>query len=163
MANWYGGYTTVTNPANGKSVSEEWSGDFREHSIDRQPGGGYVYRYQSTDQGTYKIRDATGRIIYEEHGRVIASYLFDTVGEGSRAACTSTILSRCPTPGIPRSTSAPSSTGASADAGSQNGFGPRAGGERLRLHVLRQQGSFHGPDRLTSEMKRTIRRSATPT
>jgi hypothetical protein len=80
---WYGGHTTVTNPANGKSISEEWSGDYREHSIDRQPVGGYVYRYQSTDQATYRIRDSRGRVIYEEHGRIVASYLFDTVGDGS--------------------------------------------------------------------------------
>jgi hypothetical protein len=90
--NWYAGHTTITNAKTGATFSEEWSGDFREHSIERQPGGGYVYRYQTTDSATYKVRDSRGHVVYTEHGRVVASYLFDTVGDGSYGAPGGTYL-----------------------------------------------------------------------
>ena len=92
FANWYNGHTTVTNPATGASFSEEWSGRFWEHSITRTAQPGYVYTYETTDMGWYKVRDGAGKLVFQARGEAVFSYLFDAVGDGSVGAPGGTYL-----------------------------------------------------------------------
>ena len=87
LTNTYHGHTVVTNPDNGKFFTEDWAGVFREHSIVPEPEHGeFVYRYRTTDATVYVVRTKSGKIAYHDEGRVVYSYLFDAVGDGSVGA-----------------------------------------------------------------------------
>lgn len=87
LTNTYHGHTVVTNPANGKSFTEDWAGIFREHSIVRATEyEGFVYHYKTTDAAVYFVRNGRGKLVYHDEGRVVYSYLFDTQGDGSVGA-----------------------------------------------------------------------------
>jgi hypothetical protein len=81
FSNSYHGHTKVTNPANGKWFTEDWSGTYKEVNARQLGDDPNVFTYQGKDTGTYRVENRRGKVVYRDHGTVITSYLFDTLGD----------------------------------------------------------------------------------
>lgn len=78
---WYHWRETVTNPANGKKLHLSGRGYFRE--VRARHVEGTVWDFISIDSGVpYVIRDARGRVILADHGKIVIKQRFDTLGDG---------------------------------------------------------------------------------
>ena len=40
-----------------------------------------MFRYETIDKGKYSITNKRGRVVYRDHGKVVTTYLFDTLGD----------------------------------------------------------------------------------
>jgi hypothetical protein len=77
----YNGHTTITNPANGKFITEDWSGVFREVNPRPEATNPNVIDYQTIDLGTYKVKSSNGRTLHAEIDFVLTTYVLDTLGD----------------------------------------------------------------------------------
>lgn len=89
---WFEVRTIVTNETTGASFTERVDVGLREHSITRLDPSAFLYRYRTTEEGTYQVRDSRGAVVYVEHGRVVTEYVFDAVGDGSYGAPGGTLI-----------------------------------------------------------------------
>jgi hypothetical protein len=79
FSNLYFGRTIITNPANGKWFAEAWSGFFKEENATVLHDA--VDAYDTKDVGVYAVRNQKGRVVYHDHGTVIQTYVYDTLGD----------------------------------------------------------------------------------
>lgn len=79
FSNLYNGRTVITNPVNGKSITERWSGFLKEENARLLHDA--VVSYDTKDVGVYVVRDRQGRIAYHDHGTIIQTYVYDTLGD----------------------------------------------------------------------------------
>ena len=86
FTNWYNGHTKVTNPANGKWFTEDWSGIYKEVNARQYGDDPNVFTYEGKDTGKYRITNLHGRVVYRDHGTTINTYVFDTLGDLRPAA-----------------------------------------------------------------------------
>jgi hypothetical protein len=81
FTNWYNGHTKITNPANGKSVTEDWHGVFKEVNAKAQRDNPNVFAFQTVDLATYTMKSARGRLLHAELDLIVISRVFDTLGD----------------------------------------------------------------------------------
>jgi hypothetical protein len=80
----WSGHSTVRNPANGRSFTEHWAFAYKEQDARRLTTyPGFVFAYEGNERGSYRVANARGRTVYRDSGRVIISYVFDTLGEST--------------------------------------------------------------------------------
>jgi hypothetical protein len=83
FSNRYHGHTKVTNPANGKWFTEDWSGSYREINARQYGDDPNVFAYEGNDTTKYRVADRHGKIVYRDRGTVITSFIFDTLGDSA--------------------------------------------------------------------------------
>jgi hypothetical protein len=81
FTNWYNGHTKITNPANGKWITEDWSGRYQEVGAHQETSNPNVFRFGSTDVAHYVVKSASGDVIHREIDTVVTTRLFDTLGD----------------------------------------------------------------------------------
>ena len=81
FTNWYNGHTTVTNPANGKSVTEDWHGIFKEVHAKPHKDDGNVFTYETVEAGLYTITKSNHKVAYADPYLVVTRRDFDTLGD----------------------------------------------------------------------------------
>lgn len=81
FTSWYNGHTKITNPANGKWITEDWSGVFKEVNARAHRDNPNVFTYQTVDLATYKVKNARGRTLHAEIDLVVASRVYDSLGD----------------------------------------------------------------------------------
>lgn len=81
FSNRYNGHTKVTNPANGKWFTEDWSGAYKEINARQYGDDPNVFAYEGKDTGKYRVENRKGKVVFRDHGTVITAYVFDTLGD----------------------------------------------------------------------------------
>jgi hypothetical protein len=78
--NWYRWHEVWTNPANGHKAYANGHGYFREISAAHVRGD--LWSFLSVETGVpFRLRNAAGRTLVMEHGRIVRRVLFDTLGD----------------------------------------------------------------------------------
>lgn len=77
----YRWHEVLTNPANGKKMYLSGRGFFRE--VKAKHVRGDIWRFISVETGTpFVVRNARGHVVLRDHGKLVASSLQDTLGDG---------------------------------------------------------------------------------
>lgn len=83
--NWYFYREMLTNPANGKKMYISGTGYFREVAARQVKGD--VWEFTAVETGRpFVVRDARGRIVLMDRGKLVTSALFDTLGDSQPGA-----------------------------------------------------------------------------
>lgn len=79
---WWTFVSVVTNPVNGKSLTERFTGVHKERNPRILSGyDGVVVRFKITEQGRYTVRNQRGKIVFRDHGLVVGTAVFDTLND----------------------------------------------------------------------------------
>jgi len=82
FSNDYNGHTKVTNPANGKWVTEDWHGSFSEVHPQMHKDDPNVFTHETVEVGLYTIHKSNGKLAYADPYTVVTRRVFDTLGDG---------------------------------------------------------------------------------
>lgn len=78
---WYNGHTKITNPANGKWMTEDWSGIFKEINAKAHKDDPNVFTFETVDASAYRVKNSRGKIVHFEAPLIVTRRVFDTLGD----------------------------------------------------------------------------------
>jgi hypothetical protein len=82
---WYRFWEVLTNPANGKRMYLSGRGYFREVAARHVEGD--IWEFDSVETGSpFVVRDARGRIVLMDRGKIFTRAVFDTLGDSRPGA-----------------------------------------------------------------------------
>ena len=78
---WFNGHTRITNPSNGKWLTEDWSGIFKEVNARAHKDDPNVFTFETVETSTYTVTTSRGRTVHAEHPLIVTRRVFDTLGD----------------------------------------------------------------------------------